>query len=379
MEWIRKRKFSRTIIAALLLTMTAWLLPAGLMADKAEAATTLKNPRIVEDSSMTAGQKVTWDCVWFGSYPQSEVVCETDSDAIANLETMNTNFGVEYSKVSESIWNSIVNASYDSNGDAKVGSAKYRRIKKGDATYATSGDSPQYNWKDEDAYHYFRYEPIKWRVLNVNRTDAFLLADKALDDQEYNISDTSITCIWEKCTMRSWLNGYDSSSNSYGRDYTKLNFINTAFTSSERSAIKTTEVVNDNNINYGTAGGNDTSDKVFLLSENEVYNSNTAISYGFTKSYSKYDEGRRCKSSTFAKAMGVYGNNSSSYAGNCAWWLRSPGSNAYSAAYVSSGGDVTTMATMSAMLILLCVPLCILISHPLISTAMQGQSAVMEA
>ena len=37
MEWIRKRKFSRTIIAALLLTMTAWLIPAGLMADKAEA------------------------------------------------------------------------------------------------------------------------------------------------------------------------------------------------------------------------------------------------------------------------------------------------------------------------------------------------------
>ena len=338
MEWIRNSKFSRTIIAALLLTMTAWLLPAGLMADKAEAATTLKNPRIVEDSSMYAGQKVTWDCVWFGSYPQSEVVCETDSDAIANLETMNTNFGVEYSKVSESIWNSIVNASYDSNGDAKVGSAKYRRIKKGDATYATSGDSTQYNWKDEDAYHYFRYEPIKWRVLNVNGTDAFLLADKALDDQCYNNSDTSIT--WETCTMRSWLNGYDSSSNSYGRDYTKFNFINTAFTSSERSAIKTTEVVNDNNISYGTAGGNDTSDKVFLLSENEVYNSNTAYSYGFTKSNLKCDEGRRCKSSTFAKAMGVWSNTDSPYAGNCWWWLRSPGHDAYRAARVDDSGGV---------------------------------------
>ncbi len=80
MEWIRNSKFSRTIIAALLLTMTAWFIPAGLMAEKAEAATTLKNPRIVEDSSMDAGQKVTWDCVWFGSYPQSEVVCETDSE-----------------------------------------------------------------------------------------------------------------------------------------------------------------------------------------------------------------------------------------------------------------------------------------------------------
>ena len=299
----------------------------------------MKNPRIVEDSLMYAEQKVTWDCVWFGSYPQSEVVCETDSDAIANLETMNTNFGVEYSKVSENIWNSIVNASYDGNGDAKVGSTKYRRIKKGDATYATSGDSGQYDWKDEDAYHYFRYEPIKWCVLNVNGTDAFLLADKALDDQCYNTSYTSIT--WEKCTMRSWLNGYDSSVNTYGTDYSGKNFINTAFTSSERSAIKTTEVINDNNISYGTAGGNDTSDKVFLLSENEVYNSNTAFSYGFTKSDSKCDEGRRCKSSsTFAKAMGVYSYANSAYAGNCWWWLRSPGLNTYCAASVLCDGNV---------------------------------------
>ena len=342
MEWIRKRKFSRTIIVALLLTMTAWFIPAGLMAEKAEAATTLKNPRIVivEDSSMDAGQKVTWDCVWFGSYPQSEVVCETDSDAIANLETMNTNFGVEYSKVSENIWNSIVNASYDGNGDAKVGSTKYRRIKKGDATFENSGSSTQYNWKDVDAYHYFRYEPIKWRVLNVNGTDAFLLADKALDDQEYNISDTSIT--WEKCTMRSWLNGYDSSVNTYGTDYSSKNFINTAFTSSERSAIKTTEVVNDNNISYGTAGGNDTSDKVFLLSENEVYNSSTALSYGFVKGRDADDVGRRCKSSTFAKAMGVCSSAGSLCAGNCWWWLRSPGDATHYAAFVRTFGDVYT-------------------------------------
>ena len=339
MEWIRNRKFSRTIIAVLLLTMTAWLIPAGLMAEKAEAATTLKNPRIVEDSSMDAEQKVTWDCVWFGNYPQSEVVCETDSDAIASLEEMNTDFGVEYSKVSESIWNSIVNASYDGNGDAKVGSTKYRRIKASDATYANSGDSTQYNWKDEDAYHYFRYEPIKWRVLNVDGTDAFLLADKALDDQCYNNLNTYIT--WETCTMRSWLNGYDSSVNTYGTDYSGKNFINTAFTSSERSAIKTTEVVNDDNIYNGTEGGNDTSDKVFLLSENEVYNSDTACSYGFLKNCDTYDEGRRCKSSTFAKAMGVESGTSSSYAGNCHWWLRSPGGDTNFAAVMSTYGDVS--------------------------------------
>ena len=84
MKWMKHRKFSRIIIATLLLAMTAWLLPTGLWTEKAEAATTLKDPRIVEDSSMQAWQKVTWDCVWFGSYPQSEVVCETDTERISH-------------------------------------------------------------------------------------------------------------------------------------------------------------------------------------------------------------------------------------------------------------------------------------------------------
>ena len=306
MKWMKHRKFSRIIIATLLLTMTAWLLPTGLWTEKAEAATSLKDPRIVEDSSMNAGQKVTWDCVWFGSYPQSEVVCENDSEAIANLETMDKNFGVEYSKVSQNTWNSIVNASYDSNGDATVGKTKYRRIKKADATFACSDEEGYYNWTDPTTYHYFKYEPIKWRVLEIDGKDAFLLADKALDGQKYNIEHSSIT--WEESTVRSWLNG---------------TFLNSAFISSERSAIKTTDVVNDDNVTYGTTGGNNTSDKIFFLSENEVYYSNTVPKYGFTKDRDTYDEGRRCKSSTFAKAMGEYSSSRGSSIGNCWWWLRS--------------------------------------------------------
>ncbi len=48
------------------------------------AATTLNNPKIVSDSSMEAGQKVTWDCVWFGAYPQNEVTDGTIYTALKN-------------------------------------------------------------------------------------------------------------------------------------------------------------------------------------------------------------------------------------------------------------------------------------------------------
>lgn len=84
-------------------------------------------------------------------------------------------------------------------------------------------------------------DPIKWRVLEVNGDDAFLVADYNLDVQKYNDTRTDVT--WETCTMRKWLNS---------------DFMNRAFTSSEQSAIKTTIVVNVNNPYCGTGGGNNT-------------------------------------------------------------------------------------------------------------------------
>lgn len=113
-------------------------------------------------------------------------------------------------------------------------------------------------------------EPIKWRVLSVDGDDVFLLADKNLDCKLYNTSYTSVT--WETCTLRSWLNGYGSASNAYGTDYTTDNFMNNAFSVSEQGAIKNTIVVNEDNPYYDTEGGNNTTDKVYLLSIAEASN-----------------------------------------------------------------------------------------------------------
>ena len=341
--FIRKSKrLPHIVIAALLLTMTAWLLPGELTVEKAEAAVTLKDPVIVKDSSMTSGQKVTWDCIYFGSYPQREVIADEASyDAIFRGNDSETGYYNKDTDVIEdaALFSKLENATgWDSNGDITLSGDKYRRMKKSDATFEMSGYDYYYKWKNSSSYHYFKYEPIKWRVLDVNGTDAFLLADRALDDQPYNKEWVSVT--WEKSTMRSWLNGYGSSENTYGTDYTGSNFINSAFTSSQRNAVKTTDVVNKDNINYGTEGGNDTKDKVFLLSESEVYDTTEAESYGFVKVKSTYDEGRRSKSSTYAKAMGAYSDRSSTYSGNCWWWLRSPGSNTTYAANVSYNGYV---------------------------------------
>ena len=289
---------------------------------KVNAAENIRNPRIVKDSSMDAGQKVTWDCVYFGKYPQSEI---TSKDG--------------------SIYNTLKNATgWDENNDIMIGKTKYRRLKGEDATYATSDSSSYYNWNDSyKTYHYFKYQPIKWRVLNRNGNDALLLADVALDDQKYNTNYEYVT--WETSSMRSWLNGYGASVNKPKIDYSKKNFINFAFTSTQRNAIKTTSIVNDNNIMYGTAGGKNTSDKVFLLSESEVYNTDTAAGYGFVKDCDTDNEARGSLCSTYAYAMGTWRGYSTDtdytrYNGNIHWWLRSPGYDSNYAAVVNSYGWV---------------------------------------
>ena len=262
----------------------------------------LKNPRFELDSSMEAGRKITYDCVWFGSYPQREVVASASDSGV---------YGKSWAKaddyiVDATLYDELVKASYDTNGDTVVNGMKYRRITSRDATYwnnTSNGTDFYFNWSDAVTYRYFRFEPIKWRVLRVSGGKAFLLADQALDEQFYNLNDKNVT--WKSSSIRSWLNGYGSTVNEPGKDYTTGSFIDSAFSSSEKKAIVTTDVVNEGNLFLKREGSKNTRDKLFLLSESEVYKTNTANSYGFISMEKYDDEARRSKSSTYAKAMGT--------------------------------------------------------------------------
>ena len=156
-------------------------------------------------------------------------------------------------------------------------------------------------------------EPIKWRVLSVNGNDAFLLADQNLDVKPYNEEYTDVT--WATCTLRTWLND---------------TFLNTAFTSAEQAAIKNTTVVNDDNPYYDTEGGENTTDKVYLLSIAEACNT----AYGFNGEFRTNSETRMAKNTAYVAdkdGMEAVGE------ADC-WFLRSPGSNSDIASLVSSGG-----------------------------------------
>ena len=160
---------------------------------------------------------------------------------------------------------------------------------------------------------WFKYEQIQWRILSNTNGESFVIADKILASRVYNQDPTDIT--WETCTMRSWLNN---------------DFYNAAFSAKEQAKIETSTVVNENNPWYGTAGGNNTNDKLFLLSVREATNP----AYGFSSGIGS-DAARVAQGTDFAKSQGLYVNGE-----NSPWWLRTPGGHQFYACSVHRDGGV---------------------------------------
>lgn len=179
-------------------------------------------------------------------------------------------------------------------------------------------------------------DPVKWRVLSNAGGQLFLLSDQNLEVFQYHTERENVT--WETSTIRSWLNGYDASANtggSNGIDYTGDNFLNTAFSAKEQTAIAKTKVVNDDNDETGADipidAGDDTTDRIFLLSLTETYNKKYFPNYCFSTNTAYVADGGK-----FGYSM--YGVGESDW-----WWLRSPGSDQSRAAFIEweDGTSVT--------------------------------------
>lgn len=164
--------------------------------------------------------------------------------------------------------------------------------------------------------------PIEWLVLARDGSKALLISRYGLDAQPYNTTNSEVT--WETCTLRTWLNS---------------TFYNKAFSSAEQAAILTTNVDNSKYQCYSgwsTNGGNNTQDKVFLLSYAEANKY-----FGVT-----YDNSSNTKSRIAPTAYAIaHGAWTSSYKKTADdidagwWWLRSPGYDQKHAANVDADGS----------------------------------------
>ena len=101
-------------------------------------------------------------------------------------------------------------------------------------------------------------EPIEWLVLDRDGDRALLLSKYALDYQSFMPFYEPVTepYTWESCSLRRWLNG---------------TFLNAAFSADERQRLLTTTVITSPGSLHRENGPVTTEDRVFLLSNTEVY------------------------------------------------------------------------------------------------------------
>ncbi|MBD5545232.1 MAG: hypothetical protein HDR01_13625 [Lachnospiraceae bacterium] len=88
----------------------------------------------------------------------------------------------------------------DTGIDVWVNGTKYRRISKDDTNYSGSLDDMPTN----NGYRYFKWERIKWKVLQNDGNTLFLMVDRVIDCKDYNEELVHIT--WENSSIRDWLN-----------------------------------------------------------------------------------------------------------------------------------------------------------------------------
>lgn len=150
--------------------------------------------------------------------------------------------------------------------------------------------------------------PIQWQVLAKEDGRILVVSKYGLEFREFNNTDEAVT--WETCSLRKWLNG---------------TFLKSAFLSEEQKRIPTVTVTADENPDYDANPGNDTMDKVFLLSCDEMYD--------------YFDNGpAECWFTDYSFAQTGYKSDDKS----CDWWLRTTGQTSNTAVFVEEDGTIET-------------------------------------
>lgn len=133
-------------------------------------------------------------------------------------------------------------------------------------------------------------EPIEWQVLTVQDDRALVISKYVLEIRAF--LENSNTVTWDTSSMRKWLND---------------DFYNSAFTGTEKNSILLVTNSNPANFKYGTYGGTDTQDHIFLLNFEEA------------NRYFRTDNDRICKPSAYVR------NRLFKPGDSVLWALRAPG------------------------------------------------------
>lgn len=246
------------------------------------------------------------DIVEFGSYPQSKV---TNSSLVSALNKVSkswvsygyysgtgcyaTDYGTGYATMVQGDWMKYADFTYNGTKYRAVTFSQYR------PSWTCNPSSAGKTDQDDNGYtlnniYYFKYEPLKWRVLDPST--GFVLCESIVDSQAYNNTIYENGNYWNNTEHTHYANNYATSSI---RAWLNDNFYNTAFSSSQKASILTSEL--DNKAYDSKYDSETTYDKVFLLSYSEMQNT----AYGFPANRNP-SPARQAKGTDYAKCQGLY-------------------------------------------------------------------------
>ena len=289
------------------------------------------------------------DTFMFGSYPQTKV---NNTATIAALNNLAKN--KEWSYLGFYSGNKDFNncVSLDATAtycDVTYDSVKYRGVKftayrPNDTTVlnSTNANPGQLFYQYTNGYsinttYWFAFNPLTWRVLNP--ATGLVVCTSAIDARPFNNY-----CGRPDAHAQNYYNQNDDFTyyasdyaHSSLRDWLNNDFWNTAFSAAEKAKISATTIQNkglytlQGNDSYSDLDAEDTTDRVFALSFDEMVNP----AYGFKEQPGYSDPMRVRKPTEYAKCMGIQvGDN-----GNVAWRLRTPGHNSRDACKVNTEGQ----------------------------------------
>ena len=161
------------------------------------------------------------------------------------------------------------------------------------------------------------FGPFTWKVLDIQPDKALIITESIIEQGPYN--DTYTDTTWADCTLRKYLN----------------NTFHDAFDHQDRGRILPVVNKNHNNQWYGTTGGPDTQDKIFLLSIEEAtcryFGDSSSLLFKPGKNQ-RYWFQRKDPNNVHRIALH---NNGAAW-----WWLRSPGRVGIKAAYIHRDGNI---------------------------------------
>lgn len=159
-----------------------------------------------------------------------------------------------------------------------------------------------------------------WIVLDVQADRALIITEYIIEQRSYN--DAYVDTTWADCALRKYLNGdfYD------------------AFDENDQLRICSTVNLNPNNQWYGTNGGVDTEDKIFLLSIEELvckyFGDSSDKLYNPGKNQRYWFERKDCNNGKRIARL-QWNREQVSW-----WWTRSPGRVGVKAVYVHGDGNI---------------------------------------